>query len=103
MKPKKKKWSGDVTKNSNAMDLEPDVFKKTSAKGIASSLKRSAEESSRRKAPSFRSAMSMLNFYINRAGKSLKGSRKEILELAKAELRKLYHKDDPSPARKKSA
>jgi hypothetical protein len=87
-----KKWSQKVTRSSNALDLEPGVFRHTRPKEIAESLRRSAEHSGRRKASPFRSAMSMLNFYINRAGHSLPASRKKILERAKEELRKLYRK-----------
>ena len=87
-----KYWSGEVTRNSNALDLERDVFKGDSPKAIAQSLKRSANSSRRRKAEPFRSAMSMLVFYINRAGKNLPRSRLRILEIAKDELRDLYHK-----------
>lgn len=89
-----RKWSGEVTHNSNALDLEPGVFTWKDPRRIAESLKRSAEASSRRKAPPFRSAMSMLVFYINRAGKNLDEEQREILELAKHELRRLYGKDD---------
>ena len=88
-----KYWSADVTKNSNALDLEPDVFKLDSAKAIAQSLKRSAEQSKRRKGSPLQSAMSMLNFYINRAGSNLSGDRLRVLEDAKDELRKLFHKE----------
>ena len=91
---KKKRWSQRVTTHSNALDLEKGVFSKRSAKQIARSLKRSAEHSKRRKAPSYRSAMSMLTFYINRAGKKLPKSRLDTLERAKGELRKLYGKDE---------
>lgn len=91
---KKKRWSQRVTTHSNALDLEKGVFSKRSAKQIASSLKRSAEHSKRRKAPSYRSAMSMLTFYINRAGKKLPKSRLDTLERAKGELRKLYGKGE---------
>jgi Protein of unknown function (DUF3175) len=91
---RQKKWSGAVTKHSNALDLEGGVFKKRDPKKIAQSLKRSAEHSKRKKSSSYQSAMSMLNFYINRAGKSLKAKEKEPLEKAKGELRKLFHKDD---------
>src|SRR5262245_17695527 len=82
-------WSADVTLHSNAMDLEPHVFMR-SPKEIARSLKRSAERSHRLKTTPFRSAMSMLNFYQNRAGRNLPPSRKAALKEAKAELRKLY-------------
>jgi hypothetical protein len=89
---KKKYWSSDVTRNSDALDLEPDVFKKRSPADIAKSLKQSAERSQRRKASPFRSAMSMLTFYINRAGKNLSESRRRTLDRAKQELRKAFGK-----------
>ena len=88
-----KKWSAGVTAHSNALDLEKDVFKSGSAEEVAESLKRSADKSKRRKAKPFQSAMSMLNFYINRAGKGLSARRKAILENAKDKLRKLYGKN----------
>ena len=78
MRSKKKYWSGEVTKHSIALDLEEGVFTWDDPKKIAASLKRSAEESIRRKAAPFQSAMSMLNFYINRAGKNLPVERKII-------------------------
>jgi len=81
-----------VTKHSIALDLEEGVFTFNDPKKIAESLKRSAEASVRRKAGAFQSAMSMLNFYINRAGKNLKPDRKNILNKAKEELRKLYNR-----------
>jgi hypothetical protein len=87
---------------SDAMDIEPGVFKFTSAKRIAASLKRSAEASRRRKAAPFQSAMSMLNFYINRAGRNLPDGKKRILTQAKAELRRLFGKP-PSATRKRVA
>ncbi len=91
MKKKKKKyWSDRVTKYSNALDLEQKVFTFKNPKKIALSLKKSAEESERRKVKPFQSAMSMLNFYINRAGKNLPKKQKEILEQAKVELRKIF-------------
>ena len=86
----KKNWSAYVTKISFALDLEEGGFTWDDSKKIAESLKQSAENSVRRKAPSFQSAMSMLNFYINRAGKNLKPERKKVLEQAKVELRELY-------------
>jgi len=89
----KRKWSQDVTENSDALDLEKDVFKSGSAKEVAHSLKRSAERSHRRKSGPFRSAMSMLTFYLNRAGRNLPKSRKETLEHAKDELRKEFGKE----------
>jgi hypothetical protein len=85
-----RKWSGKVTETSDALDPEEDIFKSRSAKRIAASLKHSAEQSHRRKASAFHSAMSMLNFYINRAGKNLPASRKRVLEAAKTELRRLF-------------
>jgi hypothetical protein len=88
----KKYWSGRVTKTSFALDLEEGVFARDDPKKIAESLKRSAELSTRRKATPFMSAMSMLNFYINRAGKNLKPERKRVLVQAKTELRKLFGK-----------
>jgi hypothetical protein len=86
----KKYWSGYVTKHSNALDLEEGVFTWKNPKRIAKSLKWSAEVSTRRKATPYQSAMSMLNFYINRAGKNLSKNQKKILEQAKVELRKLF-------------
>jgi len=88
----KRNWSDYVTKNSFALDLEEGVFTWDEPRKIAASLKKSAELSSHRKGTPFQSAMSMLNFYINRAGKNLKPTRKKILEQAKIELRKLFHK-----------
>ena len=82
-----RKWSARVTRESNALDLERNVFAQASPKKIAASLKRSAAHSKRRKSSPFRSAMSMLTFYINRAGKNLPESRKKILNKAKDELR----------------
>jgi hypothetical protein len=85
-----KYWSGRVTRESNAFDLEPSVFRKARAKDIALSLKRSAEASKRRKGTPFQSAMSMLTFYINRAGKNLPRRRLDVLNRAKAELRRAF-------------
>ena len=87
---RRRRWSAAVTARSNALDLEPDVFRLRSARAIAESLRRSAERSRRRKAAPFRSAMSMLTFYINRAGRNLAPSRRRTLERAKQELRRLY-------------
>lgn len=87
-----KKWSQQVTRHSNALDLEPGVFTWDDPKKIAASLKRSAEISHRRKADPFRSAMSMLTFYMNRAGKNLTGEQRARLEQAKQELRRLFGK-----------
>ena len=86
----KSRWSADVTEHSDALDLEQKVFEKKSAVQIAKSLKRSAELSGRRKSSPFRSAMSMLTFYINRAGRNLPAERKHTLELAKEKLRALF-------------
>ena len=88
-----KKWSQDVTEHSNALDLEEKLFVKDDPAAIARSLKRSAELSKRRKGTPFQSAMSMLTFYINRAGDTLPAKRKRTLNAAKDELRKLYGKD----------
>jgi hypothetical protein len=88
-----KNWSGYVTHHSIALDLEEGVFTWNDPKRIAASLKNSAQQSIRRKAPPFQSAMSMLNFYINRAGKNLKPERRKILEQAKIELRNLFNKE----------
>jgi hypothetical protein len=85
-----KRWSGRVTRESDALDLEKSVFTKGSARAIALSLKRSAERSQRRKSAPLRSAMSMLTFYMNRAGKNLPANRKRTLQAAKDELRKLF-------------
>jgi Protein of unknown function (DUF3175) len=93
-RPKRKKsaryWSGRVTRESDALDLESGVFTLRDPKRIAASLKRSAEHSRRRKADPYRSALSMLVFYINRAGKNLPASRKRALERAKGELRQQF-------------
>jgi hypothetical protein len=93
---KSKRWSQAVTERSTALDLEPGVFTLRDPKAIAASLKRSAEASTRRKADPFRSAMSMLVFYINRAGRNLKAADRARLERAKGELRKAFGK---APAR----
>ena len=87
-----KRWSQRVTKESNALDLEANVFTRDDPRSIALSLKRSAEVSHRRKSDPYRSAMSMLTFYINRAGKTLPKQRREKLEAAKGELRDLFGK-----------
>jgi len=95
---KKKYWSGRVTKESNALSLEEGVFTLRNPRMIALSLKRSADKSRRRKTDPFRSAMSMLNFYINRAGKNLPASRIKVLTKAKGELRRLFKRpDSPLP------
>jgi hypothetical protein len=86
------RWSGEVTRNSDALDLERDVFKSRSPRRIARSLKRSAEASDRRKSGAYRSAMSMLTFYINRAGRNLPSGQRRVLERAKDELRIAFHR-----------
>jgi hypothetical protein len=85
-----RKWSAEVTDDSDALDIEKDIFKSDDPKKIARSLKRSAERSHRRKAEPFRSAMSMLTFYINRAGDNLSAGERKTLEAAKTELRELF-------------
>ena len=87
---KRTRWSQRVTEKSNALDLEPGVFTFKNPADIARSLKRSAECSDRRKADPFRSAMSMLTFYINRAGRQLHAGQRARLEAAKDELRALF-------------
>jgi hypothetical protein len=89
-----KRWSQRVTRESDALDLKQGVFKLTSAKKIAASLKRSAEHSSRRKTGAYRSALSMLTFYINRAGKTLPKPQRERLERAKGELKRQFGRSD---------
>jgi hypothetical protein len=102
-----RRWSQHVTETSNALDLEEGVFRKRSPHAIAASLKRSAERSRRRKSDAFRSAMSMLTFYVNRAGKGLSDGRKRVLEQAKNELRSLYGREKtavrrgPAPVRRR--
>jgi hypothetical protein len=92
---KSRKWSQHVTERSHALDLEANVFALDDPAAIARSLKRSADESGHRKSDPYRSAMSMLSFYINRAGVKLPKERRATLEAAKAELRRLFHKDGP--------
>jgi len=92
MKRQRKYWSKEVTERSIALDLEEGVFTWQDPQKIAASLKYSAETSSRRKATPFQSAMSMLNFYINRVGKNLSPERKKVLNQAKEELRRLFGK-----------
>ena len=89
---KGRRWSRHVTEHSDALTLDKGVFTSRDPKRIAASLKRSAERSSRRKSSPFRSALSMLTFYINRAGKNLPASRKKTLMRAKDELRKQFGK-----------
>jgi hypothetical protein len=88
-----KRWSQRVTKESDALDLKQGVFKLTSAKKIATSLKHSAEHSSRRKTGAYRSALSMLTFYINRAGKTLPKTQRTRLERAKVELKRAFGRE----------
>ncbi len=85
-------WSAAVTRHSDAMTIARGVFRRDDPNSIARSLKRAAEHSNRRKSSPFRSAISLLNFYINRAGKNLPARRRNILERAKAALRSLYGK-----------
>jgi len=89
---KPNRWSGAVTRRSNALDLKKKIFTSDDPDRIAASLKRSAEHSRRRKSTPYRSAMSMLTFYINRAGKDLPAKRKRILERAKDALREKFGK-----------
>jgi len=91
--PSSRRWSRQVTEHSDALDLQQGVFKQSSAKKIAASLKRSAEHSSRRKTGAYRSALSMLTFYINRAGKNLPKTQRVRLERAKAELKHQFGRD----------
>lgn len=88
-----RRWSQRVTRESDALDLKQGVFKQTSAKKIASSLKRSAERSSRRKSGAYRSALSMLTFYINRAGRALPKAQRARLERAKVELKQQFGRE----------
>jgi hypothetical protein len=89
-----RRWSQAVTERSNALDLERRVFSSNDPRRIARSLKRSAERSRRRKATPFQSAMSMLNFYVNRAGRTLPARRRHVLERAKHELRVAFGRTD---------
>jgi hypothetical protein len=86
----RRRWSAEVTQHSDALDLEHDVFRSKDPRQIALSLKHSAEQSKRRKGTPYQSAMSMLNFYINRAGNNLPKNQKRILENAKQELRDVF-------------
>lgn len=99
----KKKWSADVTKHSNALDLDKGVFKQRSARKVAHSLEHSANESTRKKSDSYRSAMSMLTFYINRAGKNLSASQKKVLEHAKDILLEDHEKNGTKAPSKSSS
>ncbi|THD55525.1 DUF3175 domain-containing protein [Phenylobacterium sp.] len=91
-----RRWSQKVAETSDALDLEPKVFAQRSPKKIADALKRSAERSRRRKGSAFQSAMSMLTFYLNRAGRNLPAARKRTLEEAKDELRKDFRRPPPT-------
>ncbi len=91
--PAKRKWSAEVMRRSNALDLEDRAFTWRDPRRIARSLKQSAERSTRRKAGPYQSAMSMLNFYINRAGRNLPAERRRVLERAKSELRQLFGRE----------
>jgi hypothetical protein len=90
---KKDRWSGDVTTHSNALDLEEGVFTWDDPVKIAASLRKSAERSTRRKSSPYRSAMSMLTFYINRAGRDLDARQRDVLERAKDELRRQFGRE----------
>ncbi len=92
-RPRAERWSQNVTENSNAMTLDPHVFEQRDPRAVAASVKRSSDRSNRRKSEPFRSAMSVLNFYINRAGKNLPASQRKVLEKAKSELRALYGRE----------
>jgi hypothetical protein len=89
----KRKWSQEVTEHSDALDLEKGIFSSEDPKKIADSLKRSAEHSHRRKGTPFQSAMSMLTFYINRAGRDLPAQQRHVLDAAKDELRKDFGRE----------
>lgn len=88
-----RKWSNKVTETSDALDLEQGIFEGNDPKKIAQSLKRSAKKSHRRKGTPLQSAMSMLNFYINRGGENITASKKKVLDDAKEELRQLFEKE----------
>ena len=95
----KRYWSADVMRKSDALDLKGGVFRMSSPRKIAMSLKRSSERSKRRKGTPYQSAMSMLNFYINRAGKTLSPTQKRILQQAKPEFRKVFGRDKTEGSR----
>ena len=100
---KGKRWSAAVSENSDALDIKDGTFAKDSPKAVAHALKKSAEASDRRKASPFQAAMSMLNFFINRAGRNLPKTRRKVLEEAKEELRHEFHRDEPKPTRRAPA
>ena len=97
---RRNRWSAVVARTSNALDLEPGIFTQRSARAIAASLKRAALASHRRKSEPFRSAMSMLNYHINRGGRGLTRERRRTLERAKDELRRLFQRRAPSRSRR---
>jgi hypothetical protein len=99
----RRKWSAEVTETSDALDLEPAVFTHSSPRRIARSLARSARRSRRRKADAYRSAMSMLTFYLNRAGANLSAERRRVLEKTKDELRIAFGREPRSGRRKRKA
>jgi hypothetical protein len=103
MAENRNRWSARVTKESDVLDLENGVFKSRDPKRVAASLKRSAERSKRRKSDPYRSAMSMLTFYINRGGRNLPVARKRVLQRAKGELRRLFGKSDRPAKRARAA
>src|SRR2546421_9529617 len=96
-------WSAEVTRRSNALDLEANVFRSRDPRRIAASLKRSAEASTRRKGTPYQSAMSMLTFYANRAGRNMRAGQRRVLERAKGELRKLFGREPAGHTRKRAA
>jgi Protein of unknown function (DUF3175) len=100
MRARSNRWSADVTRHSNALTLENAVFTKRDPAAMARSLKRSAERSTRRKSSPFRSAMSMLNFYVNRMGRNLSPTRRKVLEQAKVRLREIFGKDSSTGKRR---
>lgn len=97
------RWSGDVTRNSDALDLDDGVFKLDDPLAIARSLKHSAQRSRRRKGTAYQSAMSMLTFYVNRAGANLPATRRRVLEKAKLALRKIFGRAGTGAGRKRDA
>jgi len=98
-RPAKRRWSQRVTRTSNALDLDAGVFTLRSSKAVAASLRRSLLRSRRRKASPFQSALSMLTFYINRAGRTLPPGRRRVLEGAKQELRTAFSRDGAARGR----
>jgi hypothetical protein len=92
-RPRRRYWASEVTRRSDALDLERGVFRATDPRRVALSLKRSAERSTRRKGTPYQSAMSMLTFYLNRAGKNVSAPQRRVLERAKRELRRVFGRD----------